>query len=191
MCQGTFKITTDKIKYAYGDSIIVKTSVTNNTDTSFTLIGSSTCFMGVKFNDLRMSTMCTLDQHEFHFSPGTSLTWIWYLDPKDLGIPDKEGVQKIVGSCGKLRDTVYITAPKFLGGIVAVGLIDSIPESEYQSLRDSINATVIYRSLGPLVYEYWRIVNHSVDSLVEKYTGDYRLGGIVVFPQMVDTEKKY
>lgn len=180
VCQGILKVTTDKTNYAYGDSIVVRITVTNNTDTSFTLTGSSTCFMKIKFNDLRLSPMCTADQHEFFFSAGMSRTWIWYLYPNDLGIPDKEGVQKIVGSCGKLNDSVYISAPKYRGGIIAVGIKDSIPESVYQSLRDSLNATLMYRSLGPLVFEYWRVVNHSIDSLVEKYSQDYRLDWIIV-----------
>jgi hypothetical protein len=180
VCQGVLKVTTDKTNYAYGDSIVVRITVTNNTDTSFTLTGSSTCFMRIKFNDLRLSPMCTADQHQFYFSSGMSRTWIWYLYPNDLGIPDKEGVQKIVGSCGKLNDSVYISAPKYRGGIIAVGIKDSIPDSVYQSLRDSLNATLMYRSLGPLVFEYWRVVNHSIDSLVEKYSQDYRLDWIIV-----------
>jgi hypothetical protein len=38
----------------------------------------------------------------------------------------------------------------------------------------------MYRSLGPLVFEYWRVVNHSIDSLVEKYSQDFRLDWIIV-----------
>ncbi|RJP65399.1 MAG: T9SS C-terminal target domain-containing protein [Ignavibacteriales bacterium] len=180
IAQGILTVTTNKTNYAYGDSIVVRVTITNNTDTSFTLIGSSTCFMRIKFNDIRLSPMCTLDQREFFFSAGMSRTWIWYLYPKDHGIPNKEGVQKIVGSCGNLSDSVYINAPKYRGGVIAVGLKESISASVYQSLRDSMNATLIYSSLGPKVYEYWRVVNHSIDSLVEKYSQDYRLDWIIV-----------
>ena len=173
--QGILHVTTDKINYNYGDSMIVSVSMSNNTDTSFTLIGSSSCFMTIRFNEVNFEIMCTTDQHEFNFSPGMTLTWIWNLNPNKLGIPDCDGIQQIIGICKNLRDTVYITAPKFRGGIIAVGIKDSIPEEEYQKLRDSINATVIGRYGSPLVWEFWNISNKSIDSLIEKYSGDYRL----------------
>jgi hypothetical protein len=174
-CQGILKVTTDKTNYSYGDSIEVRVTLTNNTNEPFTIIHSSSCVATIKFNDVRFFTACTADQHEFNFSVGMSMTWIWKIDPKELGIPDKEGQQKIVGKCYPLKDSIYVNAPKYRGGIVAVGIQDSIPDSLYTSLRDSINATVIYRLSGPLIVEYWRITNHSIDSLVEKYSNDYRL----------------
>ncbi len=173
--QGVLKVITNKSNYSYGDSIEVKVTLTNNTNAPFTIIGSSSCVAMIKINDVRFQTMCTADQHEFNFSVGMSMTWIWKLDPKELGIPDKEGQQKIVGLVYPQKDSIYINAPKYRGGIVAVGIRDSIPESLYKSLRDSISATVISRWGSPLVVEYWRITNHSIDSLVDKYSKDYRL----------------
>jgi hypothetical protein len=173
--QGVLKVTTDKSSYSYGDSIEVRVTLTNNTNAPFTIYGSSSCVAMIKFNDVKFQTACTADQHEFSFSVGMSMTWIWKLDPKILGIPDQEGQQKIVGLCYPLRDSIFINAPKYRGGIVAVGIRDSISESVYKSLRDSINATVIERWGSPLVVEYWKITNHSLDSLVEKYSKDYRL----------------
>ncbi len=173
--QGILKVTTDKSNYSYGDSIEVRVTLTNNTSAPFTIYRSSSCVAMIKFNDVRFFTACTADQREFNFSVGMSMTWIWKIDPKELGIPDKEGQQKIVGLVYPQKDSIYINAPKYRGGIVAVGIRDSIPESVYKSLRDSINATVINRWGGPLVVEYWRITNRSIDSLVDKYTKDYRL----------------
>lgn len=194
--QGILKITTDKSNYLYGESIEVRVTLTNNTSTPFTIYRSSSCVAWIKFNDVRFQTMCTADQHEFNFSVGMSMTWIWKIDPKELGIPDKEGQQKIVGLCYPLRDSIYVNAPKFRGGIIVVGINDSISVNIYQSLRDSINATVIYRSLGPHIFEYWRVVNHSIDSLVEKYSNDYRLRWIeadrpLQFSKQIVTEIDY
>lgn len=174
--QGVIKVTTDKSSYSYEDSIAVKVTLTNNTTSPFTIIGSSSCIAIIKFNDVRFMTMCTADQHEFYFSPRMSITWIWYLDPKLLGIPDKEGVQKIVGLCGNQKDSIYITAPKFKGGRIFVGKKQSVPEIEYQKLRDSIGATVISKLTD--WSEYWSIKNHSIDSLVEKFSKDYRISSI-------------
>lgn len=176
--QGILKVTTHKSSYSYGDSIEVRVTLTNNTNAPFTIYRSSSCVAMIKFSDVRFQTMCTADQHEFNFSVGMSMTWIWKLDPKELGIPDQEGQQKIVGLCYPLKDSIYINAPKYRGGIVAVGIRDSVPESVYKNLRDSINATVIDRWGSPLVVEHWRISNHSIDSLVEKYSKDYRLNWI-------------
>jgi hypothetical protein len=173
--QGVLKVTTDKSTYGYGDSIEVRVTLTNNTNAPFTIYRSSSCVAMIKFNDVRFQTMCTADQHEFNFSVGMSMTWIWKLDPQELGIPDQEGQQKIVGLCYPLRDSIFINAPKYRGGIVAVGIQDSISESVYKNLRDSINATLIERWGSPLVVEYWRIANLSIDSLIEKYSKDYRL----------------
>lgn len=173
--QGVLKVTTDKLNYSYGDSIEVRVTLTNNTNAPFTIYRSSSCVAMIKFNDVKFQTACTADQHEFYFSVGMSMTWIWKLDPKELGIPDQEGQQKIVGLCYPLRDSIFINAPKYRGGIVAVGIKDGISEIVYKSFRDSINATVIDRWGSPFVVEIWRISNRSIDSLVEKYSKDYRL----------------
>lgn len=165
--QGILKVTTDKSEYLYGDSIEVRVTLTNNTSAPFIIYRSSSCVAMMKFNDVNFQTMCTADQHEFNFAVGMSMTWIWKLDPKELGIPDQEGPQKIVGLCYPLRDSVYINAPKFRGGKIFVGKKVEIPESEYQKLRDSIGATIIYKLTD--WSEYWSIKNHSIDSIVEKY----------------------
>jgi hypothetical protein len=126
--QGVLKVTTDKLNYSYGDSIEVRVTLTNNTNAPFTIYRSSSCVAMIKFNDVKFQTACTADQHEFYFSVGMSMTWIWKLDPKELGIPDQEGQQKIVGLCYPLRDSIFINAPKYRGGIVAVGIKDGISE---------------------------------------------------------------
>jgi len=176
LSQGILKVSTDKSNYSYGDSIEVRVTLTNNTAAPFTIYRSSSCVAMIKFNDVRFFTACTADQHEFNFSVGMSMTWIWKIDPKELGIPDKEGQQKIVGLVYPQKDSLYINAPKFRGGKIFVGKKQDIPESEYQKLRDSIGATVISKLTD--WSEYWSIKNHSIDSLVEKYSKDYRINAI-------------
>lgn len=180
--QGVLKVTTDKTAYSYGDTMEVRVTLTNNNAEPFTIYNSSTCVAWIRFNDVKFQTMCTADQHEFYFSPGMSMTWIWYLDPQELGIPDKDGQQKIVGVCYPQKDSVYFEAPKFRGGKIYVGKKADVPESEYESLRDSIGATVLYKTT--YWSEYWQIKNHSIDSIVEKYSKDYRFTAIEAMRQV-------
>lgn len=173
--QGILKVTTDKSVYSYGDMIEVKVWFTNNTDKPISIYGSSNCIARINFNDVHMTTYCTADYREFYFAPGKSKVWIWYLDPKVLGIPTIDGKQKIVGFCYPFKDSLYITAQKYRGGIVFVGLKDSVSDEEYNKLRDSLKASVIARSYNAREYEEWNISNKSIDSLVEKYKSDPRL----------------
>ncbi|KAF0218204.1 MAG: hypothetical protein FD178_84 [Ignavibacteria bacterium] len=194
--QGILKVTTDKSVYSYGDMIEVKVWFTNNTDKPISIYGSSNCIARINFNDVQMVTYCTADYREFYFAPGKSKVWIWYLDPKVLGIPTVDGKQKIVGYCYPFKDSVYITAQKYRGGIVFVGLKDSVSDEEYNKLRDSLNASVIARSYNTREYEEWSISNKSIDSLVAKYKADPRLRWIqakrdLYFAKQFETDIDY
>jgi hypothetical protein len=180
--QGVLKIETDKSSYAYSDSIQVRVIVSNNTDTSFSIWGNSTCIAAIAFNDVHFQITCTLDESEFKFPPHTSRTWLWELKPEVLGIPVKEGEQVIYGFCSGLVDSIMttlvdsikITAPRYYGGRLSVGFSSGIL---MQHLRDSLNVTVLnsdtLKALGKII-EDWQVSNYSIDSIVAIYKNDSR-----------------
>ena len=172
--QGVLKIETDKSSYAYGDSIQVRVTVSNNTDSLFSIWGSSTCIALIAFNDVHFQINCTADNSEFKFLPHSSRTWLWKLKPEVLGIPVKDGEQVINGFCSGLVDSIKITAPKYYGGRLSVGLSLSTP---MQHLRDSFNVTVLnsdtLTGIGKII-EDWQVSNYSIDSLVDIYKYDPR-----------------
>ncbi|MCL5030561.1 MAG: hypothetical protein M1480_16235 [Bacteroidetes bacterium] len=183
LAQGLMKIETDKTNYSYGDSIEVRVTILNNTDTSFSMWGSSTCLVMMGFNSVQFQIACTADNTEFVFPPGSSRTWIWELNPSVLGIPDKDGAQIIRAYGGWFKDSIAITAPKYYGGTLEVGIKAGIPAQEIQNLRDSLNATVLYSdtsTFNGIILERWQIKNYSVDSLDTAYAHDYRLAYIEV-----------
>lgn len=171
------EISTDKEIYTYGDSIEVKVKISNNTDSTFSIWGSTTCIVRIGFNSVPFQISCTSDYTEFIFQPNSSRTWIWNLIPSVLGIPDKNGLQMLYSSGGGLFDSVSITAPKYYGGRVRVNFSLGIPFNEIQNLRDSINASVISSDtlygLGTIT-EKWQIENYTVDSLANIYSSDPR-----------------
>jgi Secretion system C-terminal sorting domain len=181
--QGIMDIKTDKSNYSYGDSIEVRVTIANNTDTSFSIWGSSSCIARIGFNSVPFQIACTADYTEFKFLPHTARTWIWNLKPDVLGIPDKNGEQNIYAYCGGYRDSTTITAPKYYGGRLALSYKITVPKEEIQKLRDSLNASVLYsdtlKGLG-VISEEWQIKNYSVDSLVNVYTSDTLLEYIEV-----------
>ena len=182
LAKGIMKIETDKSNYFYGDSIEVKVTIVNNSDTSFSIWGSTTCIVRIGFNSVPFQIDCTTDFSEFPFPPNSSRTWIWRLIPSKLGIPDKNGEQMIYAFGAGLEDSILITAPKFFGGRIVVGFKLGTSAQEIQQLRDSLNATILW---GPFtsvsaIIEEWQISNFSVDSLVSVYLNDYRLEFIEV-----------
>jgi hypothetical protein len=172
--QGVLKIETDKSSYTYGDSIKVSVIVSNNTDSSFSIWGSSTCIARIAFNNVQFEIACTADEREFKFPPHSSRTWVWELNPEVLGIPVKDGQQVIYGFCGGLDDSIKITAPKYYGGRLGVGFSTT---ASLKTLRDSLNVTVInsdtLNAINKIV-EWWQINNYSIDSLVNIYKNDSR-----------------
>jgi hypothetical protein len=172
--QGVLKIETDKSSYDYGDSIQVRVTVSNNTDSLFSIWGSSSCIALIAFNNVQFQISCTADESEFKFPPHSSRTWIWKLKPEVLGIPVKDGEQVIYGFCSGLVDSIKITAPKYYGGRLSVGFSSGTP---MQHFRDSLNVIVLdsdtLTAIGKII-EWWQISNYSIDSLVDIYKNDSR-----------------
>jgi len=176
--QGILNVITDKTTYAYGDSIIVTTSIYNNTDTTFSLFGSSSCLTMIKLDEMTFDIICSADEHEFIFEPGYSWSWKWYLDPYRMGIPNKNGVQKIYGFSKYHLDSTTFEAPIFYGGQILVGFNINIPVAEIQNIRDSLNAEVLYSHTNEAqgtISERWQILGILIDSVMSKYANDPRL----------------
>lgn len=179
--QGTLKITTDKSTYLYGDSIQVKVTITNHTDSTFTLRGSTTCIVGIGFNSVSFMVYCTADDRDFVFTPGMSRAWSWNLKPSELGIPDQDSIQHIYGYSNGMSDSVIIKAPKYYGGRLYAHFKSGVSSLELQGLRDSFNVTVLARYAFPndtSFSEVWQVIHHSVDSAVTVLSKDPRIKAI-------------
>src|SRR3990172_867997 len=144
VAQLSLSLTTDKSTYAYGDSMTVRLTVANHTDSVISKWGSSTCFARIGFNSVHFLVNCTADYSEFRFAPGSWKAWVWTLEPLAFGIPDRNGEQIVYGYCAGMTDSITIQAPKFYGGEIHVGIMDTIPLEDIASLRDSLNVTVLY-----------------------------------------------
>jgi len=193
--QGTLSLTTDKASYQYGETIEVRLKIANNTDSLFTIVGSSTCIIGISPKDVQVGGICTDDETPFPFPVGSSRTWIWHLIPDALGFPVKNGTQTVYGHGGGNLDSVLFTAPKYYGGMLSVSIKLDLPAGEIQSLRDSVGATTLIsdtlKSLN-IISESWKIVGHSIDSIVTADSGDSRLLNIeadrfLAFDQVIVT----
>ena len=175
LAQQEMTITTDKDNYSYGDSMHVNVTISNNTDTSFSIWGSSSCLVLIGFDSVQFQIACTADYREFPFAPHSSRTRTWELKPSELGIPEKDGLHTIYAYGGGFRDSTKITAPKYYGGRVAVDFDTGAAAQDVQKLRDSLKAKVIssdtLKSLNVIVEE-WQISGYSIDSLCKASDGN-------------------
>lgn len=177
--QGALTVTTDKAQYDYGEVIEISVTVSNPTDETFQRVGSSSCEAQFKFNDFDSleNTICTADAFPTVFPPGSKRTWIWRIDPAAIGLPSQPGPHAVIGYYPptELADTIAIDAPRFLGGILAVGLQQNVSPDDVASIRDSLNVEVLEsweteRGLA----EKWQISGVAVDSAVAWYGADER-----------------
>ena len=96
-----FSTATDKQLYDYGEPIIIVCSVKNITDTTFRV--TSGCYNSwqaeFEFNDYQSAywTICSPLEQELVFNPGQSRNYSWTILPDKFGLPDRNGIQKIVG----------------------------------------------------------------------------------------------
>jgi len=167
---------TDKFNYDYGEVIELRTTIKNESDSTFTYEGSSSCFIEItRFNDFEFDPVCTTDWWYFELSPGKVRQDIWKLDPEELGLPNIEGTQTIHFSAPwGLKDSIQFESPKFYGGWIKIAFEDSISESEIEAFADSLNRSEVYRgSLSNI--ETWKISGFSIDSLAKAYQEDPRL----------------
>ncbi len=178
------KVSTNKDHYEYGELIYITCSVTNISDSTVIIIAP--CYDSYqaefKFNNyysLDWTTCLTLTQ-ELVFQPNRTRNYSWTIDPEIFGLPDKDGEQRIIGHYfyQGLTDTIYISAPLFLGGQVWVGFSQE-SDSLLIPLRDSLNVIVLERyDLLPTIdsiYELWQIYGYQIDSLLSQLQNDNRI----------------
>lgn len=175
--QGSMSVTTDKPSYEYGDVIEIRVRIWNPTQEPFELTGSSSCqaqFLFDDFNSVR-HTKCTADSIIITFQPGSERTWIWRVDPMELGLPTSTGDHVIVGHYGAMTDSIIVNAPQFLGGRVGIGLDPGVPADAVDAVRDSLNAQVLDSFEGPSgISEVWQVSGVPIDTAAAVFSRDAR-----------------
>ncbi len=176
--QVSLSVSADKEVYGYGEAIEVTVAITNNTAAPFTLIGSTSCQAEFRFDDYdSFPRVCTADYVEIRFNPGAWRGWTWTLDPAEMGLPGSDGSHAIVGYYPgtELVDTVFVSAPAFLGGLLSVSTAAPVTEEQIAAVKDSLNAVVLYdfNSEHGLT-EVWRVHGVTVDSAVARWGSDSR-----------------
>ena len=176
------KVSTNKDSYQYGEKIYITCTITNISDTTVNILAGNynTCQAEFEFNNYFSEawTGCLPTTQELVFQPNASREYSWTIDPVVFGLPEQNGVQRIVGHFfyNDMKDTIYINAPEFLGGQIRV----AFPEQNddlLDGLRDSLNVEIVERIDHPNmdVGETWQIFGYPLDSLYAVLSGDSRL----------------
>ncbi len=139
---------TDQATYAYGETIELRYTISNESDEAFTLTGSNSCQAGFEYGSLFYPMVCDLEIVRVDFPPHASRTWVWSLVPSELGVPEVNGEQTITAFWGTPHDTLFptettFTAPTYLGGRVIVRLEDGLMLDDVQNVLDSLNAVIL------------------------------------------------
>lgn len=176
------RITSDKEEYKYGEKIIITASVTNISDSSVTI--RSGCYNSwqaeFEFNDYYSAkwSICLATVQYLDFDPNMTRNYSWNIDPEQLGLPNKEGLQCIIGHYfyNNLTDTIYINAPLYRGGQLSVGFQTS-NGSSLSMLKDSLKIKVLEHYENPFsnnISETWQINGYPLDSLQQILSLDKR-----------------
>jgi hypothetical protein len=177
--QLTFTISTDKPRYGYGEPIKLSGTAANNTDSPITIMGPYTgLFSPISFDETKFDLLVLPTDIPYEFPPGLALRWEYEINPLQFGLPNRDGVHTLYGRFvfNSALDSVSIIAPAYYGGQLRVGFSINTPPSRIQSLRDSMNATVLDSTLiGEAIYENWQTTGFIIDSLIAKYRNDARL----------------
>ena len=189
-----FKISTNKTDYAYGETIYIACTVSNNTDSTINILLSDykSCQAEFKLDNFKSYewTTCSPLSEELIFYPKSLKKYYWTVDPNRFGLPDIEGSHKLVGYYSyelppysssnniDLLDSLYFNAPVFLGGQLVVGF-PAQNDSLVSELKDSLEVAVIQRDDFPTgIVETWQVLDVYLDSLFNKLENDKRLDHI-------------
>ncbi len=199
----SIKLESDQQTYAYGDTIVVELTLTNESESTYEIQGSSSCIVRLEYGGVDLETVCTTDLRNFIFEAGESRSWRWKLKPPVHGIPVEEGTQTLVGyetysvdgfeNTGEnLADTIQVEVEKYKGGTVEVGYEEDITEDDKEELRSEYNAEVVAdgENESGEPYERWQVEGHQIDSL-EAAFGDERVRYLEVVRELDFNESFY
>ena len=178
------KVSTDKNSYQYGEKIYITCTITNNSDTTVNILAGSytTCQAEFELNNYFSEawTACLPTSQELIFQPNALRKYSWTIDPEVYGLPEQNGVQRIVGHFfyKDITDTIYISAPEFLGGQLNVEFLKQ-NDALLDGLKDSLNVEVIEKmDVSDNIFETWQLYGHPLDSLFTILSGDNRIKSV-------------
>ncbi len=187
------KLSTNSNSYEYGNIINLSCAISNYSDSTVNILlyNSGTCQAEFQFDDYQswLWTTCLPVSEEVFISSQNSRVYSWTLDPKRLGIPNNNNLHKIIAffryspppystqNTIELSDTIYIEAPKYLGGQLNVGFVEE-NDSLVSVLKDSLNVEVLNRSISNKIHETWQITNNEIDSVKYKLENNSLLSSV-------------
>ena len=175
-------VSTNKDSYAYGENIVIYCTITNTADTTVTHMAYNTesCQAEFYFNEFSSAEheSCLPASELLEWQPGESRIYEWVIEPERYGLPNKEGMQRIIGyfleELNVGEDTTYISAPQFIGGQLIVSFEES-KQSQIDSVKDSLNVEVLEHSeFDGTIGELWQLREHNLEEVYEKYKNDNR-----------------
>lgn len=172
-------IHTDKPEYSYGELIKIICTVENNSDSTVTFYASNyeSCqaeFILNDFDSYEWGT-CLPTVEELIFPPYSNIQYSWIIDPYVFGLPDKDGIQTLVGyfqpgwnsfDVSHLKDTTTFNAPVFLGGQLILGFNSDL-QNKVDSVRSSQSFGLINHDRNDysnITFETWQILGMHIDS---------------------------
>ena len=177
LAQLDLSVYSDKETYEYGETIKLYAKVTNTADTTFEFLAGNyeTCQAEFSFNDFNSwdYATCLPTAQMLTFKPHSSKIYSWRIEPQSLGLPNKDGSQTIIGTYYfDLADTIFIQAPRFIGGEIRLTFHEDYLDSIY-SLGQQLNVNVVHGDhFGEIKSEVWQIEGFDIDSLINIYSSD-------------------
>ena len=197
----TWRVTTDKPSYAYGEPIRVTASLNNpGPDTlKFAVSGGAPhCGRQFAFDGFsQWGIGCVLAFVDFYLPPRTRLDWIYTLAPALTGFPNRDGTHTLrIGLAGYRRpgyaplwyaDSASFQAPAYRGGIVRViySLRDTL---RVWAVRDSLRARVLSNDAIQADGQgraQWQIEGEPLAAVVARYAADPRFRSFSADPQLL------
>ncbi len=177
LAQGVLTVATDQRAYAYGERIAISVTIANTSAEALTLRGQLGCLVAFRFGDFdaRDALPCGTQQTTETLLPNAQRVWQFSLHPATMGLPRTDGPHVVIGYASNtaLADTVQVDAPRFLGGLVQVGVENGADAGEIGAIQNALNAFV--RSSMPFPWgadEIWEISGVSVEEANAVYATD-------------------
>jgi len=169
-------IYTDKLEYQYGEEIKITCKVENNSESTVTFYASNfqTCqaeFILNDFDSYEWGT-CLPTVEELIFPPYSNIQYTWTIDPYVSGLPDKDGIQTLIGyfrsgwdsfDVSHLKDTTTFYAPEFLGGQLMISYANE-NKVQIDSIKNQYDVEVVESSfLNDTYTETWQLIGMQLD----------------------------